>query len=67
MKYLSDKIDSGQDIEIGISSLRTDSVTPQMVKTLVKGGQRHSTIAIEAASERLRRFINKNLKEEQIC
>lgn len=66
MKYLSDKIDSGQDIEIGISSLRTDSVTPQMVKTLVKGGQRHSTIAIEAASERLRRFINKNLKEEQI-
>jgi len=36
------------------------------VQTLVLGGQRHSTIAIEAASERLRRFINKNLKEEQI-
>ena len=66
MKFLSDKIDSGKDIEIGISSLRTDSVTPQMVQTLVKGGQKHSTIAIEAASERLRRFINKNLKEEQI-
>lgn len=66
MKYLSDKIDSGEKIEIGISSLRTDSVTPQMVQTLVKGGQKHSTIAIEAASERLRRFINKNLKEEQI-
>ena len=66
MEYLSDKIDSGQNIEIGISSLRTDSVTPQMVQTLVKGGQKHSTIAIEAASERLRKFINKNLKEEQI-
>lgn len=66
MKFLSDKIDSGKDIEIGISSLRTDSVTSQMVQTLVKGGQKHSTIAIEAASERLRRFINKNLKEEQI-
>ncbi len=66
MKYLSDKMDNGVEIELGISSLRTDSVTPQMVQTLVKGGQKHSTIAIEAASERLRKFINKNLKEEQI-
>lgn len=66
MQYLQDKMDSGCDIELGISSLRTDSVTSQMVKTLVKGGQKHSTIAIEAASERLRKFINKNLKEEQI-
>lgn len=66
MAYLRDKMDSGMEIELGISSLRTDSVTPDMVRTLVKGGQRTSTIAIEAASERLRRFINKNLKEEQI-
>ena len=51
---------------MGISSLRTDSVTSNMVKTLVLGGQRTSTIAIEAASERLRKFINKNLTEEQI-
>ena len=54
------------NIELGISSLRTDAVSPQMVQTLVKGGQKHSTIAIEAASERLRKYINKNLKEEQI-
>lgn len=66
MKYLENKMDEGINIELGISSLRTDSVTPDMVRTLVKGGQKHSTIAIEAASERLRRFINKNLKEEQI-
>lgn len=66
MHYLEDKIDSGIKLELGISSLRTDSVTPKMVQTLVKGGQKHSTIAIEAASERLRRFINKNLKEQQI-
>lgn len=66
MQYLSDKMDSGVKIELGISSLRTDSVSAKMVQTLVKGGQKHSTIAIEAASERLRRFINKNLKEEQI-
>ena len=66
MQYLKDKMDSGVEIELGISSLRTDSVTPELIQTLVKGGQRTSTIAIEAASERLRRFINKNLKEEQI-
>ena len=66
MNYIRGKIESGQKIELGISSLRTDSITPDVVKTLVLGGQRHSTIAIEAASERLRKFINKNLKEEQI-
>lgn len=66
MKYLKNKMDNGAEIELGISSLRTDSVTPELVQTLVKGGQKTSTIAIEAASERLRKFINKNLKEEQI-
>lgn len=66
MDFLRNKIETGLDIELGISSLRTDAVTPELVKTLVMGGQRTSTIAIEAASERLRRFINKNLKEEQI-
>ena len=66
MQYLKSKMEAGVKIELGISSLRTDSVTPEMVQTLVMGGQKHSTIAIEAASERLRKFINKNLKEEQI-
>ena len=66
MGYLRQKIESGESIDLGISSLRTDSVTPELVQTLVLGGQKNSTIAIEAASERLRRFINKNLKEEQI-
>lgn len=66
MGYIKNKIENGVEIELGISSLRTDSVSEEMVKTLVLGGQKHSTIAIEAASERLRRFINKNLKEEQI-
>ena len=66
MKYLREKMESGTEIQLGISSLRTDSVTPEMVQTLVMGGQKHSTIAIESASERLRKFINKNLKEEQI-
>lgn len=66
MQYLKEKMDSGIELELGISSLRTDSVTPELVQILVQGGQKTSTIAIEAASERLRKFINKNLKEEQI-
>ena len=66
ISYLRNKIDSGENIELGISSLRTDAITPQLINTLVKGGQKTSTIAIEAASERLRKFINKNLNNEQI-
>ena len=66
MKYISNKISDGINIELGISSLRTDAISEQVVQTLVSGGQKHTTIAIEAASERLRKFINKNLKEEQI-
>ena len=66
MVYLRNKMDAGNDIELGISSLRTDAVTPELIQTLVKGGQKHSTIAIETASERLRKLINKNLTNEQI-
>lgn len=66
LDYIDNKIESGINIELGISSLRTDAVTPKIIQILVKGGQKHSTIAIEAASERLRKFLNKNLKEEQI-
>ena len=66
MEYLKNKIDSGINIEIGISSLRTDAITPELIKILVMGGQKTSTIAIEAASEKLRKYINKNLKNEQI-
>ncbi|MBE7710970.1 MAG: radical SAM protein [Cyanobacteria bacterium SIG31] len=66
IKYIEDKIDDGNDIELSISSLRTDSISPELIRTLVKSGQKTSTIAIEAASERLRKFINKNLNEEQI-
>lgn len=54
------------ELELSVSSLRADSVSPIIIQTLVACGQKHSTIAIEAGSERLRRLINKNLTEEQI-
>ncbi len=65
-KYLHNKIQLGEKIEIGVSSLRVDSFTQEIVKILVDGGQKNLTLAIEAGSERLRKVINKNLTNEQI-
>jgi len=65
-KYIDAKIKRGQNIEMSVSSLRVDSFVPEVVQTLVDAGQKNLTLAIEAGSERLRKVINKNLKEEQI-
>lgn len=65
-KYIYDKIQEGQNIEMSVSSLRVDAITPDVVKTFVAAGQKNTTLAIEAGSERLRKVINKNLSEEQI-
>jgi len=65
-KYIYDKIQQGQNIEMSVSSLRVDAITPDVVKTFVSAGLKNTTLAIEAGSERLRKVINKNLTEEQI-
>ena len=65
-KYILKKKEEIPDLEMSVSSLRADTVSPLIIQTLVACGQRHSTIAIEAATERLRKIINKNLTEEQI-
>ena len=65
-KYIYDKIESGEKIEMSVSSLRVDAITSDVVRTLTAAGQKNSTLAIEAGSERLRKIINKNLSEEQI-
>lgn len=65
-KHIYDKIQSGENIEMSVSSLRVDAVSDDVVKTLVAAGQKNSTLAIEAGSDRLRKVINKNLTEDQI-
>ena len=65
-RYLISKIDSGENINVNFSSLRVDAITSDVLKLLRLSGQKTFTIAIEAASERLRLLINKNLKENQI-
>ncbi|MCI1273755.1 MAG: B12-binding domain-containing radical SAM protein [Clostridiaceae bacterium] len=64
--YIYNRIASGEHIEMSISSLRVDAVKPNIVKTLVVAGQKNSTLAIEAGSERLRKVINKHITESQI-
>ncbi len=65
-EYILQKKEQIPDLELSVSSLRADSISPVVIKTLVACGQKHSTIAIEAGSERLRKIINKNLTENQI-
>lgn len=64
-KYLLERRKK-EDFQISVSSLRADLILPETVKMLVEGGQRNTTIAVEAGSDRLRKFINKNLAENQI-
>ena len=65
-RYIENRMNDGEEIEMSVSSLRVDSFIPEIVNTLVKAGQKNLTLAIEAGSERLRKVINKNLTEEQI-
>ena len=65
-KYIYDKALENPEIEMNFSSLRVDAITPDVIKTLVLTGQKNSTLAVEAGSERLRKIINKNITEEQI-
>lgn len=52
--------------DISVSSLRVDKITPLIIKTLVECGQKQTTVAVEAGSERLRNYIGKQLTEEDI-
>ena len=64
--YIINRVDGGEEIEMSVSSLRADCVSEKTVQALVKCGQRSATIAVEAGSERLRQYINKDLTEEKI-
>ncbi|OPX35998.1 MAG: hypothetical protein B1H11_08270 [Desulfobacteraceae bacterium 4484_190.1] len=49
-----------------VSSLRAESLTPELLDHLKQAGQRTITIAPEAGSERLRRVVNKHLTNDKI-
>jgi radical SAM superfamily enzyme YgiQ (UPF0313 family) len=54
------------DAEVSFSSLRVEDVTPTMLDSLARSGQRTLTIAPEAGSARLRKLLAKRLTDEQI-
>lgn len=51
---------------ISFSSLRVDSLTPELADLIYDSGQKTITLAPEAGSERMRRVINKGFSEKQI-
>ncbi|BAU05328.1 B12-binding domain-containing radical SAM protein [Fischerella sp. NIES-3754] len=54
------------DVRLSIASVRTNTVTVQLAKTLAKRDTKSLTIAVESGSERLRRIINKKLHNDEI-
>jgi radical SAM superfamily enzyme YgiQ (UPF0313 family) len=52
--------------DFSVSSLRADTLTPELLADLKRSGQKTVAIAPEAGSGRLRKVINKHLSREQI-
>ncbi len=65
-EYIINKVKSGRQIEVSVSSLRADYVSDTILDMLHLCGQKSATIAVEAGSERLRNIINKRLKKESV-
>jgi radical SAM superfamily enzyme YgiQ (UPF0313 family) len=59
-----DVVDGGR--EVGISSLRADKLTDELVGLLARGGYRTLTVAADGASEKMRRFIERSTRAEHL-
>jgi len=59
-----DVVDGGR--EVGISSLRADRLTDELVGLLARGGYRTLTVAGDGASERMRRVIERSTKASHL-
>lgn len=57
-------VDSGR--QVGVSSLRADRLTQELVTALKDGGAQHLTVASDGASQRMRDFVDRKHSEEQI-
>jgi radical SAM superfamily enzyme YgiQ (UPF0313 family) len=57
-------VDSGR--EVGVSSLRADRLTQELVETLRRGGARVLTVASDGASQRMRDLVDRKHSEEQL-
>jgi radical SAM superfamily enzyme YgiQ (UPF0313 family) len=57
-------VDGGR--EVGISSLRAERLTDELVGLLARGGYRTLTVAADGASERLRRLVERRTNEQHL-
>lgn len=54
------------NLRVSFSSLRADALSPEIVSALKQSRVRTATIAPDAGSDRMRRVINKGMREEDI-
>jgi hypothetical protein len=59
-----DVVDGGR--EVGISSLRADKLTDELVGLLARGGYRTLTVAADGASERMRRVVERSTQAKHL-
>ncbi|MGH2412756.1 MAG: B12-binding domain-containing radical SAM protein, partial [Microcystaceae cyanobacterium] len=55
-----------EQIRLSIASVRTNTVTEKLARTLATRDTKSITIAVESGSEKLRKIINKKLTNEEI-
>lgn len=53
-------------VRISLSSVRTNTVTVKLAEILTKRDSKSITIAVESGSDRLRKIVNKKLKNDEI-
>jgi radical SAM superfamily enzyme YgiQ (UPF0313 family) len=54
------------DRQVGISSLRADKLTDELVGLLARGGYRTLTVAADGASERMRRVVERSTQAKHL-
>ncbi|WP_224241741.1 radical SAM protein [Hyalangium gracile] len=64
VELLRTLVDAGR--EVGVSSLRADRLTQELVDTLRRGGATNLTVAADGASQRMRDLVDRKHSEEQI-
>nr|MCU0551600.1 B12-binding domain-containing radical SAM protein [Leptolyngbya sp. Prado105] len=67
-EHLLDHLNQPQfdDVRISLSSVRTNTVTEKLTRTLVKHDAKSITIAVESGSDRVRKIVNKKLETDEI-
>lgn len=64
IEIVRDVVEGGR--QVGISSLRADKLTDELVRLLARGGYRTLTVAGDGASERMRRVIERSTKAHHL-